>query len=52
MKYTDEERAIIADWPKTTEEDVKRLNDLFPHYLFFRRQTLRRLSARRRYEKK
>ncbi|MBQ9719865.1 MAG: PcfJ domain-containing protein [Oscillospiraceae bacterium] len=42
MKYTDEERAIIADWPKTTEEDVKRLNNLFPHNLFFRWQSLRR----------
>lgn len=40
MKYTDEEKAIIETWPKTTEEDVARLNDLFPHYLFFRRQSL------------
>jgi len=36
MKYTDEEKSIIEKWPKTTEDDVRRLNDLFLHYLFFR----------------
>lgn len=45
MKYTDEEKAIIASWPTTTSEDIERLNDLFPHYLFFRWQSLN-LSGR------
>ena len=37
MKYTEREREILNSWPTVTEEDLVRMNDLFPHYLFFRR---------------
>ena len=35
-KHTPEERAILAAWPKVTAEDIRQMNGLFPHYLFFR----------------
>ena len=37
MKYTERERELLNGWPTVTEEDLTRMNDLFPHYLFFRR---------------
>ena len=37
MEYTDRERALLEGWPTVTEEDLAQMNDLFPHYLFFRR---------------
>ena len=36
-KYTDRERELLDGWPTVTAEDLTRMNDLFPHYLFFRR---------------
>jgi len=33
---TAEDQAILAEWPVVTEADILALNDLFPHYLFFR----------------
>lgn len=38
MEYTDRERALLEGWPTVTEEDLAQMNDLFPHYLFFRRE--------------
>lgn len=35
-KRTTEEQEILASWPKVTAEDIRRMNDLFPHFLFFR----------------
>ena len=35
MKYT--ERELLNNWPTVTEQDLERMNDLFPHYLFFHR---------------
>ena len=32
--YTDWERDVLNGWPTITEEDLTRMNDLFPHYLF------------------
>lgn len=37
MKYTEREQELLNSWPTVTEEDLVRMNDLFPHYLFFRR---------------
>lgn len=37
MKYTERERELLDNWPTVTEQDLERINDLFPHYLFFRR---------------
>lgn len=37
MKYTEREQELLNGWPTVTEEDLTRMNDLFPHYLFFRR---------------
>ena len=37
-EYTDRERALLNGWPAVTAEDLTRMNDLFPHYLFFRRE--------------
>lgn len=37
MTYTQRERELLNGWPAVTEEDLTRMNDLFPHYLFFRR---------------
>lgn len=34
--YTPEERAILDAWPVVTAEDMEKMNDLFPHYIFFR----------------
>lgn len=36
IKYTPEERQILDQWPVVTREDIRQMNDLFPHYLFFR----------------
>ena len=38
MKYTEREQELLNDWPTVTEEDLIRMNDLFPHYLFFRKE--------------
>lgn len=38
MKYTERERELLSSWPTVTEEDLTRMNDLFPHYLFFRKE--------------
>lgn len=38
MKYTERERKLLNGWPTVTEEDLTRMNDLFPHYLFFRKE--------------
>lgn len=38
MEYTERERALLDGWPTLTGEDLERMNDLFPHYLFFRRE--------------
>lgn len=37
MGYTDRERELLEGWPTVTEADLERMNDLFQHYLFFRR---------------
>ena len=37
MKYTERERELLNNWPTVTEQDLERMNDLFSHYLFFRR---------------
>ena len=37
MKDTEREREILSSWPTVTGEDLTRMNDLFPHYLFFRK---------------
>lgn len=37
-KYTEREKEILNGWPAVTEEDLIRMNDLFPHYLFFCRE--------------
>lgn len=36
MKRTVEDQAILNGWPVVTGTDIVALNDLFPHYLFFR----------------
>ena len=38
MTYTDRERELLEGWSTVTGEDIRRMNDLFPHYLFFRRE--------------
>lgn len=35
-KYSEQERKILDEWPTVTAMDVERINDLFPHYLFYR----------------
>ena len=37
-EYTDRERGLLDGWPAVTAEDLTRMNDLFPHYLFFRKE--------------
>ena len=37
MGYSEYERQVMKEWPTVTEEDAVKLNDLFPHYIFFRR---------------
>lgn len=37
MGYSEYERNVMDTWPTVTEEDTVKLNDLFPHYIFFRR---------------
>lgn len=36
MKRTAEDQAILDEWPTVTGNDLTALNDLFPHYIFFR----------------
>lgn len=36
MKRTEEDQAVLDSWPVVSESDVEALNDLFPHYIFFR----------------
>lgn len=36
MKRTEEEHRILEEWPVFSAEDLEQMNDLFPHYLFFR----------------
>lgn len=38
MKYTEREQELLNGWPTVTEEDLTRMNDLFPHYLFYRKE--------------
>lgn len=38
VRYTERERELLNGWPTVTEEDLVRMNDLFPHYLFFQRE--------------
>lgn len=35
-KCTPEERALLDAWPVVTEADIQEMNDLFPHYIFYR----------------
>lgn len=37
MVYTEKERALLNEWPTVTAQDLERMNDLFQHYLFYRR---------------
>ena len=37
-EYTDREQELLDGWPTVTAEDLTRMNDLFPHYLFFRKE--------------
>ena len=30
MKYTERERELLDNWPTVTEQDLERINDLFP----------------------
>ena len=39
MKRTEQESAILDKWPVVTADDIELMNDEFPHYIFFRRQT-------------
>lgn len=41
MGYTEREREIMNNWPVVTEDDVTALNDLFKHYIFYRKETIR-----------
>lgn len=36
LHCTPEERAILDAWPVVTAQDIEEMNDLFPHYIFFR----------------
>ncbi len=36
MKQTEEDRAVLDSWPVVSKSDIEALNDLFPHYIFFR----------------
>ena len=45
MGYTERERTIMRDWPVVTHEDVVKLNDLFSHYIFFRKENLHKLET-------
>lgn len=38
MSISETERDRLNSWPTVSEQDIERLNDLFPHYLFFRRE--------------
>ena len=38
MAITEDEKRILDAWPALTEEDMARLNGLFPRYLFWRRE--------------
>ena len=37
MGYSEYERQVMDTWPTVTEADTVKLNDLFTHYIFFRR---------------
>lgn len=37
MKRTEQEQAVLDNWPVVTEDDIEMMNDEFPHYIFFRR---------------
>lgn len=36
MKRSAEDRAILDSWPVVTARDIAKMNDQFPHYIFFR----------------
>lgn len=36
MKCSAEDRAILDSWPVVTDGDIAKMNDQFPHYIFFR----------------
>lgn len=38
MKRTEQEQAILDNWPVVTEDDIEMMNDEFSHYIFFRRR--------------
>lgn len=38
MAITEDEKRILDAWPTLTKEDMARLNDLFPRYLFWQRE--------------
>ena len=40
MGYTEREREIMEGWPVVTEDDVTALNNLFKHYIFYRKETI------------
>lgn len=37
MKRTEQEQAILDNWPVVTADEIETMNDEFPHYIFFRR---------------
>ena len=37
MGYSEYEQKVMETWPTVTEADTVKLNDLFAHYIFFRR---------------
>ena len=36
LHCTPEDRGILDAWPVVTAQDIEEMNDLFPHYIFFR----------------
>lgn len=36
MKRTEQEQAILDNWPVVTADEIETMNDEFPHYIFFR----------------
>lgn len=45
MGYTEREKEIVAGWPTTTEDDITALNNLFSHYIFYRKEKLKGLEV-------
>ena len=38
MSMTDEEKRILDEWPVITREELSRINERFPRYLFWRKE--------------